>query len=337
MAEARLSTVYASSSRISTLFCRRNMDIGQLEAFIAVAREGSFTRAAERLNLAQPSLSARIHQLELNLGAELFRRDERPVRLTVLGEIFQPYAERALGILESGREAVHSGSRGVAGRVVVGCPFSLATYLMPEVVNRFSQAYPLAALSIETNHSRYVVAQLADGLVNLAFAAAFSNLLLQSQTLLRLHDEMVAAVAPEHPLAQKAEIPLANVWPYRLLLPGWGTAFKSYVESLRQMSQESGPVMHLPLAAAIPMARQPGAGQPETGQPGAGHSGAVIFLPRRLAEASGLVALKLPDFLFSWDVVLITRTGRLLTTLEQAFVEIVAAVWQASEPAQPRR
>jgi DNA-binding transcriptional LysR family regulator len=296
------------------------MDTGQLEAFIAVAREGSFTRAADRLNLTQPSLSARVQQLELNLGAELFRRDERPVRLTLLGEIFLPYAERAVGILESGREAVRTGSRGVAGRVVVGCPFSLATYLMPEVVNRFSQAYPLAALSIETNHSRYVVAQLADGVVNLAFAAAFPNLLLQSQTLLRLHDEMIAAVAPNHALAQSAETALSNLWQYRLLLPGWGTAFKSYVESLRQMSHESGPVMNLPLAAAIPMARQPDS---------------VIFLPRRLAGASGLVEVKVADFLFSWDVVLITRTGRLLTTLEQAFVAIVAAVWQASEPSQP--
>src|SRR5688572_32193898 len=87
---------------------RDSMELGQLEAFIAVAREGSFTRAAERLNLAQPSLSARIHHLEQSLGGALFDREERPVRLTSLGEIFLPYAERAVGVLDAGREAVQT-------------------------------------------------------------------------------------------------------------------------------------------------------------------------------------------------------------------------------------
>ena len=58
------------------------MEFGQIEAFLAVVSEGSFTRAAALLNLTQPSLSTRIHQLEQSLGGELFQRDKRPVQLT---------------------------------------------------------------------------------------------------------------------------------------------------------------------------------------------------------------------------------------------------------------
>ena len=72
------------------------MEIGQLEAFLAVVREGSFTRAADSLNLTQPSLSARIHHLEQSLEGKLFQRDKRPVQLTPLGEIFLDYARLSL-------------------------------------------------------------------------------------------------------------------------------------------------------------------------------------------------------------------------------------------------
>jgi DNA-binding transcriptional LysR family regulator len=288
------------------------MEIGQLEAFLAVAREGSFTQAANRLNLTQPSLSARIHQLEQNLGGDLFQRDRRPIQLTLLGETFLGYAERAIGILDAGREAVRAAQQGNAGRVTVCCPFSLATSLMPEVVNGFSQTYPQAELYIEAGHSYYAVTQLMDGLVNLALAAAFPRFLTQSQTLLRLHDEMTVAVTPAHPLAGVKNIPITQLWQYKLLVINWGPAFDAYIESVRQMSGATGPTIRVPLAAALPMAQQPNT---------------VTFVPRRLTAVSRLVELDVPEFSYNWDVVLITRPGRTLTPLEQAFVEIVSAVW----------
>jgi DNA-binding transcriptional LysR family regulator len=292
------------------------MEIGQIEAFLGVVREGSFTRAADHLNLTQPSLSARIHHLEQSLGGELFQRDRRPVQLTPMGEVFLSYAERAMNILAAGHEAVHSAHLGLRGRVTVCCPFSLATDLMPQVVSRFSQAYPQAELYIEAGHSDYAVSQVLDGLVNLSLAAAFPRFLLQVQTLLRLHDQMIVAVTPEHPLAQRSNIPVGELWPYQSLIIHWGRAFDTYIESLRQMSNALGPTVRVPLAAALPMARQPNT---------------ITFLPRRLAAVSGLVELHVPSFRFDWDAVVITRPGRTLTILEQAFVDIVSAVWHSGE------
>jgi DNA-binding transcriptional LysR family regulator len=295
------------------------MEIGQIKAFLAVVREGSFTRAAYRLNLAQPSLSARIHNLEQSLGGELFRRDKRPVQLSPIGEIFAGYAERAIDILEAGQEAVRFSQMGMAGRVTVCCPFSLATYLMPQVVNRFGHAYPHVELYVETGHSDYAVGQLLDGLVNFAFAAAFPRLSARAQTLLRFHDEMIVAVTPEHPLAIARRISTGRLWQYQLLIIHWGTAFDAYIESLRQMDEASGSTVRVPLASALPMTRLPNT---------------ITFMPRRLAAATGLVELDVPEFQFDWDVLLMTRPGRTLTPPERSFVDIVSAVWHDSHTMQ---
>ncbi len=293
------------------------MEFGQLEAFLAVIREGSFTGAAARLNLTQPSLSARIQQLEQSLGGELFHRDRRPVQLTPLGRIFVDYAERALGILDAGYTAVREAQKGTVGRVAVCCPFSLATYLMPEVVNRFGQAHPQAELFIEAGHSDFAVNQLLDGVVNLALAAAFPRYAAQTQTLLRLHDEMVVAVSQEHVLAKATAVPISQLWQYQLIVIHWGAAFDAYLHSLRQMSEAPGPTVRVPLPAALSMAQLPNS---------------VTFLPRRLTNVSDLVELDVPEFQFDWDAIVVTRRERQLTELEQSFVDIVAAVWHRTRP-----
>ncbi len=293
------------------------MELRQLEAFLTVVREGSFTQAAELLNLTQPSLSARIQQLEQSLGQSLFRRDKRPIQLTQQGKLFADYVERALGILNAGREALQTQQFGLTGRVTVCSPFSIATYLMPQVVNLFSQAYPDAELFLETGHSDFAFRQLRDGFVDLAFAAAFPRILAQSQTLLRLHDEMVVAVRPAHELVGVPGVTINQLWDYKLLVIHWGQAFDAYLASLQQVSQVKRPLIRVPLPAALPMAQQPRT---------------IAFLPHRLALASGLAQLNVPDFQFDWDVVMITRIGRELTELEQAVVDLVTAVWHASQP-----
>jgi DNA-binding transcriptional LysR family regulator len=294
-----------------------SMEIRQIQAFLAVVREGSFTQAAHRLNLTQPSLSARIQQLEFTLNGALFQRDKRPVQLTPLGEIFVDYAERALNILEAGKDAVRSASLGPAGRVTVCCPYSLATYLMPLVVNQFTNLYTQVELSLEVGHSDFAISQLLDGLVNLALAAAFPRFASQTQTILRFHDEMVVAVNAVHPLAALDVVTLDLLWPHQTLIIHWGTAFAAYIDSLRQMAATRGPAISVPLASALPMMVEPQA---------------ITFLPRRLTAVSGLVELNVPDFTFGWDTLLVARLGHKLTLLEQAFVDVVASVWANSEP-----
>ncbi len=288
------------------------MEIRQIEAFLAVIQEGNFTRAAISINLTQPSLSARIQQLEQSLGGELFFRRQRPLSLTPRGELFRDYAERALTLLKAGKEAVQSGLQAQIGRVTVCCPFSLAASLMPEVVKQFGQANPQAELYLETGHSDFAISQLLDGMVNIALAAAFPRFSAHIQTLLRLHDEMVVAVAPNHALVGKTAVSIQSLWQYQPIIIHWGRAFEAYIASLRQMSHADGATVRVPLAAALPMAQQP-------------HT--VTFLPRRVTAVFGLVELPVPAFQFGWDAIVATRLGRTLLPLEQTFVDMVTAVW----------
>lgn len=142
--------------------------------------------------------------------------------------------------------------------------------------------------------------------------AAFPKFLSQSKLLLSLHDEMAVAVSPSHLLAGESDISIRQILKYRVLLIHWGPSFHSYVENLRQLNPEAGPLIRLPLAGALPMAQQ---------------ADTVTFMPRRLVSPSGLVEVQVPDFSFSWDIALITRPGRSLTFLEQAFLKIVTTAW----------
>jgi DNA-binding transcriptional LysR family regulator len=290
------------------------MEVKQLEALIAIAREGNFTRAAERLNLSQPSLSARIKQLEQSLGGKLLiNRRARPVTLTPVGEALIVYAERALGILEAAEQAVEVASEGAAGRLVVTTPFSIATYLLPGLVNYFSRVYPQIELHIEAGNSDFAVSQLLDGLADLAFTAAFPQYLRQTKTIHRFHDKMGLAVSKGHPLTAVRTIPVSHIWAYRLVLIHWGQAFETYVASLRQMHPDPSPVISVPLAAALPMIAD---------------SDSISFMPKRLIAASGLVEVDVPEISFDWDVALVTRPGHLLTPIETEFANIAFNRWQ---------
>ena len=96
------------------------MELHQLEYFVAVTEEGGFTRAAVRLRIAQPGVSAQIRKLERELGQELLDRSARTVRLTAAGEAVLPYARAALSAVESVREAVAELTGLTRGHVVIG-------------------------------------------------------------------------------------------------------------------------------------------------------------------------------------------------------------------------
>lgn len=293
------------------------MELRQLEAFIAVVQEGSFTGAAARLGLAQPSLSARIQGLESVLGVQLLQRDKRPVQLTRSGIVFLDYASRALALLEAGQSSLQALQQGLAGRVMIGAPFSICTYLLPDVVRDFHETYPEIELSVEAGTSEVLIDRLNDGVINLAFAAAFPFLVRRTRTILRLHDEMVAAAPAGHPLVGPEPIPLELLFQGPTLHIHWGQAFAAYLESMRTSGKIATPPTEVPLATALPMSQR---------------ADTITFMPRRLCEATGLSELNVPAFNFDWDVTLATRQGRTLLPEEEHFAAIVDNVWQNSQP-----
>ncbi|MFT5194628.1 MAG: DNA-binding transcriptional LysR family regulator [Cellvibrionaceae bacterium] len=286
------------------------MEFRQLEAFIAVVREGSFTHAAERLNLSQPSLSSRIQQLEIDMGVTLFKRDKRPIELTDTGKTFLPYAERIMGIAEAGERAIKVAEEGFSGRLTVGCPTSVSTYLMPQVVTLFNRQFPQSDLSVENGHSALLVERLLDGVLDIVFTAVFPHLIRQTQILMRIRDRIVVAAHPDHPLLMNGNhLALDDLWQWRIIMPRWGTPFEAWIDSYRELAESPRPLVKVPLSIGLPMMSQPNS---------------LTFVPERVAQAAGLKTLQVPDLNWPWDVVLVTRPGLTLPPLGQEFLKAVS-------------
>ena len=113
------------------------MDFGQIEAFVQVSAHNSFSRAAEVLQLTQPSITARIQSLEREVGEELFERGGRGVRLTDAGTAFLPYAERILQTLVEGRDAIDEVRNVQLGSLQLGSALTISTYVLPHILHDF--------------------------------------------------------------------------------------------------------------------------------------------------------------------------------------------------------
>jgi DNA-binding transcriptional LysR family regulator len=124
-------------------------EVRQLQYFIAVAEELNFTRAGERLSVAQQALSTAIAQLEALLGIRLFDRTTRSVTLTGAGAAWLPYARQALAAADRAAEAAVDLAAGREGRLRVGLCATAALELTPRLMRAFAERFPLVDLEIE--------------------------------------------------------------------------------------------------------------------------------------------------------------------------------------------
>lgn len=153
------------------------MQIQQLRYFLAVAEHGHFTRAADEVGVAQPSLSKQIQALEHELGSPLFERERGNVALTPAGTILLPHARSVLADVDTAHREVQRLIGLRRGRVRLGAPPSLCTSLVAEVLRTFSDAYPGVELFVEESASPDLVADLARGELDLALVITPEQLL----------------------------------------------------------------------------------------------------------------------------------------------------------------
>lgn len=144
------------------------MKLDQLRSFEAVARLGHFTRAADELFLAQPSLSRQIAALEADLGTALLRRAPAGVSLTAAGELLLPIARRMLGDASSARDQLDELAGLRRGRVRLGAPPTLCVSLVADVLAAYRAAHPGVELHITEGGSRALVEALDEGALDLA-------------------------------------------------------------------------------------------------------------------------------------------------------------------------
>ena len=187
------------------------MEIRWLEAFIAVAEELHFSKAANRLKLAQSPLSQIIRRLERDLGATLFDRNTRSVTLTPAGHALLPYARRVFEDLELGRQATRARDGVVYGTVSIGFSGALNHQTLPPLTRAVRQRYPDVTLSLTGRvMTRDGVEQLERGDLDLAFVGLPID---PSRVRTRLIGrEPLGVVLPiDHPLADRSAVDLADL------------------------------------------------------------------------------------------------------------------------------
>lgn len=207
------------------------MELQNLEAFLHVARERSFTRAAAALFLTQPSVTARIQALEQEIGRPLFERRGRTVRLTEAGEAFLPYAQRALELVQEGAEAARE-TEG-RGTVLVGATVSAATALLPDLLETFRRDRPGARVVVRYGHSNEVMEMLRDGLADVGFVVRpLHEPLVTVEPLLT--DDIVLITPPRHPLASRRRLAPRDLVGHTLISMQWGEGFEEFERWLQQ-------------------------------------------------------------------------------------------------------
>jgi DNA-binding transcriptional LysR family regulator len=203
------------------------MELRQLEYFVAVVEEASFTRAAARLEVTQPGVSAQIRQLERELGEALLERSGRAVRLTEAGAAVLPHARAALSSVASARSAVEELSGLVRGRVAVGMIASSSLAVLPALLAEFHKRHPRVDLTLTEATSNVLI----DGLLGRALDLAIVGLAgtvpegLECQVI--TDEPLVAAVGHGHPLATRAMITLDALRRYVLISLPRGTGLRT--------------------------------------------------------------------------------------------------------------
>ncbi|KOS55177.1 LysR family transcriptional regulator [Rhodococcus rhodochrous] len=187
------------------------MEIRWLQAFVAVAEELHFGRAAARLQMAQSPLSQTVRKLEKDLGVPLFERNTRSVALAAGGHAFLPHAYHILESVETARQATRASAGGVYGRIKIGFTGVLNHISLPPLTRALRQRYPDIELDLVGRiMTREAVTQLESGALDLAFVGLPVQSTAVATRLIRR--ESFGAVLPsDHPLAGEAEIDLHDL------------------------------------------------------------------------------------------------------------------------------
>jgi DNA-binding transcriptional LysR family regulator len=188
----------------------------QLTAFVEVARQGSVSRAAESLLVSQPALTARLKRLEEELGASLFVRQPRGMRLTEAGAAYLPFAVRALETLAEGRHLVNAYEGGGAGRLALGAAPAVGTYVLPALLKRFAVGHPRVSVSVRTGHSEEVLDLVLREQVDLGLVRALRHPEIVSTPF--YEDRLVLVVQPEHRFASGRGIEVAEIGEEQVIL-----------------------------------------------------------------------------------------------------------------------
>jgi DNA-binding transcriptional LysR family regulator len=291
------------------------VELRQLGYFVAVAKDNSFTKAAQRLHLSQSALSLAIRALERDLGARLFERTRRVVALSDAGEALLPEALRVLASADAARDAVADVGGGLRGTIRIGLMQALPLVDVAQLLNRYHKQRPMVRIVPRPAEGGSVA--LADGLRGGDLDVAFTSLPGGPHPGLRmtpLASEPIRLITPpDHPLATRGRVPVADLARHQFVdfPPGFGTR-RAVEMQFAQAGVEREVCVEVPDLMTLTELVRAGLGLatlPLSLLPGRGRLAVVDLEPAPMFE----VALALP-------------TDRRPKAATQAFVDLVTAI-----------
>lgn len=287
------------------------MDFEQLRTFLEVSRLKSFSRAADKLGVTQPAISAQIRSLENEVGARLFDRDGGKVTFTAAGRLFEPFAEHCLQTYSHILVAVGELHRSPRGEISVSANEATSLYVLPAVFAQFRKQYTRVNLSIvRADRSRTL-----EDVLNREVDFGVVSLPIKDPrlTIDILHkDELLLVVPKAHPLAVREQIKFADLLQYPLLLPKHGRQREQIDDVFR--GHDVQPRIAMEVDSSELLKRLIGAGL------------GMGFLPRtnvRDDEQAGLLkTLKVEGVRLNRELALVYRKDKSLTRAAHAFLEI---------------
>ncbi len=206
------------------------MDLPQLEMFLAVAEEGTFTRAGERLHVSQSAVSRQIGLLERELGGLLFHRDGRRTSLTHAGELLAAAASslsRQLADVAGQISDVHELKR---GRLRLAGGMSVCMYILPRLLKRYRALHPEVEMRVTSGTSEAVLRKLRSHEVDLALLT-LPILERDMEVVPVLKEEMVVVTAPGHPLVARRTVDARDLGRHPLILYELGSRTREAIEN----------------------------------------------------------------------------------------------------------
>ena len=291
------------------------MDERKLRAFVTVAEELHFTRAAQRLYATQSTVSATIRALEQELGAALLTRTTRAVTLTDAGRAFLPEAKAALEALDRARASVEPPDSELRGSLALGSLSSLRTVDVAALAGEFRRRHPQVQLRIDISPRGSVghVDRVRSGLLDLA-VIAHPDSEVPGLVVHPLRTFQVAALVPAaHPLADRESVPLAELAAEPFIDLPVGFTQRSMVDAaFADRGLQRWISVEVPDLSTLPQFVASGVG--------------VAFLPSALTTTELPVrALGLADADLRWTLSVVTAAGRPLSRAAEAFLRLLPA------------
>lgn len=288
------------------------MDVRDLEVFLSVATHLNFTRAGEEVHLSQPSISVRIHKLEVELGVKLFEQTGKRVRLAEAGHVLIPYAHRVVSALDDARRAIAELQGLERGTLRIGASTTPGMYLVPQIVAQFKRLHPKIEIQLRIGDTR----EVEQGVVKNEYDFGFVGGHLigdEIEVLPWLVDEIVLIVSSANRLADRRQVTLKDLIKESFIFREPGSATRAAVqEKLTALELRLQTVMEMDNPEAVKNAVQNGAG--------------IAFVSRFAVEkelkAKTLATVKVKGLSIKRDLRIVYRKDKHLSRSAQALIAV---------------